>query len=295
MIIDNYLNEVLFSQLKNAGIRYRYIVLIQNDIRDRMLSLMSFWNMEEVRNGILLFSQEEARFYSSGGREYTREFVVTTIRNSMLEIAASDNCGQIKMNRALSDAQIKDITESAIIYFNKYEKAQLVNECIGLDFNDKYGNAIRKYTLAWEAIKQLANMSGNREFFYDTDKKRPIVQKIEFENIKKSEVICDGYTLDFDEVLKQTLGQVLDGKVDVFFSGCFKMISRNFEKVLHVLEILLEHDKKIVTVNYYISNNYLEKRKPLIKASHDAKELFINIQNLNGAPPKLKEFLENSI
>ena len=126
-IIDNYLNEVLFSQLKNAGIRYRYIVLIQNDIRDRMLSLMSFWNMEEVRNGILLFSQEEARFYSSGGREYTREFVVTTIRNSMLEIAASDNCGQIKMNRALSNAQIKDITESAIIYFNKYEKAQLVN------------------------------------------------------------------------------------------------------------------------------------------------------------------------
>ena len=128
MVIDNYLNEVLFSQLKNAGIQYRYIVQIQNDIRDRMLSLISYWNIEEVRNGILLFSQEEAKFYSPGGREYTREFVVTTIRNSMLEIAASDNCSQIKMNRALSDAQIKDITESAIIYFDRYKKIQLIAE-----------------------------------------------------------------------------------------------------------------------------------------------------------------------
>ncbi len=291
MIIDNYLNEILFSQLKNAGLRYRYIVKIQDDIRDRMLSLMSFWNIEEVRNGILLFSLEEARFYCPGGREYTREFVVTTIRNSMLEIAASDNCDQLNMNRSLSDAQLKNITESAIIYFNKYEKAQLINECIDLDFNDKYGNAMVKYGLAWDVIKQLANMPGNKEARHKTDGVSPIGEKIKLENLKRSEVVCDGYTLDFDEELKSTLGQVLDGKTDAFFSGCFKMISRNFEKVLHVLETLLEHDKKIVTLNYYISNNYLEKRKPLIKAPHNMKEWLESIQNLNGAPPELRGFL----
>lgn len=96
-----------------------------------MLSLISFWNMEEMRKGILLFSLEEARFYFPSGREYTREFVVTTIRNSMLEVAASDNCSQIKMDRGLSNEQVKDITENVIVYFNKYEKAQLVDECIG--------------------------------------------------------------------------------------------------------------------------------------------------------------------
>lgn len=56
MIVDSYLNEVLFSQLKSTGIKYQYIVQIQNDIRNRMLSLISFWNMEELRKGILLFS-----------------------------------------------------------------------------------------------------------------------------------------------------------------------------------------------------------------------------------------------
>lgn len=293
MIVDSYLNEILFSQLKGAGIKYQYIVQIQNDIRDRMLSLISFWNIEEMRKGILLFSQEEARFYLPGGREQTREFVVTTIRNSMLEIAASDNCGQIKMKHALSDTQIKDITEKAIVFFNKYEKAQLMNECIGADFKDIYGIAIKKYPLAWEVIKKLANMPGNSESFYMADKKSVIAQMSTVENIKFTKVVCDGYTLEFDEALKQALGEVLAGKIDVFFSGCFKMISRNFEKVLHVLEILLEHDKKIITVNYYISNDYLEKRKHLVKAAHNIRDVIHNIQNLNGVPPKLREHLEN--
>lgn len=291
MIVDSYLNEVLFSQLKSTGIKYQYIVQIQNDIRNRMLSLISFWNMEEMRKGILLFSQEEARFYFPGGREHTREFVVTTIRNSMLEIAASDNCGQIKMKQGLSNTQVKDITEKAIVFFNKYEKAQLVDECIGFDFEDIYGIAIKKYPLAWEVIKRLANMPENSRSFYRIDEKNS--KMLTFENIKLSEVVCDGYTLEFDEALKQALGEVLAGKIDVFFSGCFKMISRNFEKVLHVLEILLEHDKEIITVNYYISNNYLEKRKHLVKAAHNIRDLVHNIQNLNGVPPKLRKHLEN--
>ncbi|MDF2989080.1 MAG: hypothetical protein K0R50_4590 [Eubacterium sp.] len=105
--------------------------------------------------------------------------------------------------------------------------------------------------------------------------------------------MCDGYTLEFDEALKQALGEVLAGKIDVFFSGCFKMISRNFEKVMHVLEILLEHDKEIITVNYYISNDYLEKRKHLIRAAHNIRDVVHNIQNLNGVPPRLRKHLED--
>lgn len=209
----------------------------------------------------------------------------------MLEIAASDNCGQIKMKQGLSDTQVKDITEKAIVFFNKYEKAQLVDECIGFDFEDIYGIAIKKYPLAWEVIKRLANMPENSKSFYRIDEKNS--KMLTFENIKLSEVVCDGYTLEFDEALKQALGEVLAGKIDVFFSGCFKMISRNFEKVLHVLEILLEHDKEIITVNYYISNNYLEKRKHLVKAAHNIRDLVHNIQNLNGVPPKLRKHLED--
>lgn len=63
--------------------------------------------------------------------------------------------------------------------------------------------------------------------------------------------------------------------------------------MLHVLKILLEHDRKIITVNYYISNNYLEKRKHLVKAAHNIRDVIHNIQNLNGVPPKLRRHLED--
>lgn len=295
MIIDNYLNDILLLQLKAAGIKYRYIVQMQNDIRERMLSLISFWNVKETRKGILLFSLEEAKFYFPGGRECTREFVVTTIRNSMLEIAASDNCKKFQMNQALSDVQIQEITRCAIIYFNQYPKAKLVEECIGRKFNDVYGSAMQKYPRAWEVVKQLANMTENKGEFCKTVNESTKTQLSMLDKIQQSEVICDGYTLEFDETLRQLLEDVISGEVEVFFCGCFKMISRNFEKVLHVLEILLENDKKLITVNYYISNEHLEIRKTLLKAAHNMKEVMQNFQNLSGLPPMLKEELEHML
>lgn len=162
-----------------------------------------------------------------------------------------------------------------------------------MDFEDIYGSAIKKYPLAWEVIKRLANMPGNCEAFYVANEKSSGAQMLTFENIKFSGVVCDGYTLEFDEALKQALGEVLAGKTDVFFSGCFKMISRNFEKMLHILEILLEKDKEIITANYYISNNYLEKRKHLLKAAHNIRDVVRDIQNLDRVPPRSRKCLED--
>ena len=78
---------------------------------------------------------------------------------------------------------------------------------------------------------------------------------------KIQKVICDGFTLEFDEYLEETIREVVGGKQDAFYVDSFKALSRNFEKVLHVIQILLESDRAFVTCNYYISNGYLEKGK----------------------------------
>ena len=73
------------------------------------------------------------------------------------------------------------------------------------------------------------------------------------------------------------------------------MLSRNFEKVLHVLQIALENKKIFLTSNYYISNGYIEKRKIILRAAHNEKDVISNVKQWESAPPKLKEKLKSFI
>jgi len=50
----------------------------------------------------------------------------------------------------------------------------------------------------------------------------------------------------------------------------FKALTRNIEKLLLVMEYLLQHDVPFVTSNYFITNGYIERRAKLLKAASDA-------------------------
>lgn len=83
--------------------------------------------------------------------------------------------------------------------------------------------------------------------------------------------------------------------IDIFYVDCFKGLSRNFEKILHVLQIILQSEKAFVTCNYYISDGRIEKRKKILRASHSQKDMFDNVRNLKGLPPFLKSILEEMV
>lgn len=87
--------------------------------------------------------------------------------------------------------------------------------------------------------------------------------------------VCNGFTLEFDENLKEVLGEVISGTVDFFNSDCFKKVSRNFEKILHIVQIILEHDAVFCTCNYYISLDCIERRKKYCKLRTLQKMLLI--------------------
>lgn len=294
MYIEDYLDKILYFQLREMNIKYRYIKQIQNDIKDRMFSLLSVWGDGGKRNGILLMAREEADYYLPKGKDDVRAFVVTTIRNSMLEIAASNSCTQFKLSEPLSNEEIQRITQEAVKYFDCIDFSVLDKEIDG-NFTDVYKAAIRKYPLAWNVIYELANMEMQETDCDFALPEKGIDRKTDMEEMKIKTVVSDGYTLEFDDYLKQVIGEVISGQVDLFFSDCFKMISRNFEKVLHVLQILLENDCVICTSNFYISTKHLSKRSKPVRASHTEKDVMDNISNLHGTAGKLREALSGMV
>lgn len=291
MILQEYLDNLQNHQL--AEIKYRFRIKIIEDIKNRLCSLLARWDDEEYRETILFTTKEEALYYKPFAENEIRELVVAGIRNSMLEIAASTNCSKFKMPEQLSNKKIQELTSSAIKYFASCDFKTLIKEAQNTTHEDIYEIARQKYTLAWKILKEIAFLN---EIEYDF-KKAENCRKTEQENeqtlskIREKTVVCDGYTLDFDEYLQEVLGDVIAGKSDAFYVDSFKMLSRNFEKILHVIQIILEHDKAFVTCNYYISNGHLEKRKKILKAAHTSEDAFKNSQMLKMAPPGIREIL----
>lgn len=293
MGIQEYLSDLLNNQLRD--IKYRYREQIVNDIKNRMCSLLTRWEQEEFRRTILFVTDEEALFYEPIAADDVRRFVVATIRNSMLEVAASINCNQFKMQEPLSDEQIKSITSNAICYFKQCKFEILQKEASNLTYVDVYEEAIQKYPLAWAVLKRAALASGTVDVFQN-------LHEVTFENVEKElsgtrckKVVCDGYSLEFDDYLKEELGNVISGRVDIFYVDCFKGLSRNFEKILHVLQIILQSGKAFVTCNYYISDGRIEKRRRILRAFHRQKDMFDNVRNHNGLPAFFKSVLKEMV
>lgn len=117
MGIQEYLDDLLDNQLQE--IKYRFREKIVKDIKDRMCSLLTRWEEEDFRRTVLFVTDEEALFYEPAASDDVKRFVIATIRNSMLEVAASVSCDRFKMSTPLSDEKIKSITSNAIRYFKQ--------------------------------------------------------------------------------------------------------------------------------------------------------------------------------
>ena len=132
-----------------------------------MCSLQSRWEQKGFRRTILFVTDEKALFYEPAASDDVRRFVVATIRNSMLEVAASVNCSQFKMQEFLSDQKIKGITSDAICYFRQCKFETLRDEAENLEDTDVYGEAIQKYPLAWTVLKRAASVDNGKTDMFE--------------------------------------------------------------------------------------------------------------------------------
>ena len=61
-----------------------------------------------------------------------------------------------------------------------------------------------------------------------------------------------------------------------------KSATRNFEKLLDILEFLLTHDLKFASTNFYIENGHVERRIKPLRAGHTSKEIQKNLSQTAG-------------
>lgn len=108
---------------------------------------------------------------------------------------------------------------------------------------DVYGEAIQKYPLAWTVLKRAALSSDTVDVFEKMYEVNYENAEDEFLENKCIEVICDGYSLEFDDYLKEELGNVMSGRLDIFYVDCFKGLSRNFEKVLQYFKLFYKVER----------------------------------------------------
>ena len=215
----------------------------------------------------------------------------------MLEVAASVNCSRFKMQEPLSNEKIRSITSNAIRYFKQCNFEMLQEEAKGTKYIDVYENAIQLYPFAWEILKKAATGNGSGEDSFAKVYKPDDAEEAEEKpvGLTAKHVVCDGYSLEFDDYLHEVLENTTHGDTEMFYVDSFKVLSRNFEKILHVLQIVLQSGKPFVTCNYYISDGHIERRRKILRAGHCPEDMKYNAQNLKGLPPLLKEILSKNI
>lgn len=288
-LINFYIDNILKNQLESFGLLSCDIIL--EDVRTKMLSLLNHWKDTEFRNAVLITGFEESEFYEPNANKYLKAFIVLAIRNTTIESAGSDFYKEYKFETQLSDDQIRLITEKAIIYFKQYSLDDISSNVSCS--NDYYYSVSQKYPEAFKVMKLLSALK-KKEMYFESLKidKKSVLLPNPNTGMKNTYVIEDGVSLEFNDQLINTLNQAVTIKKLGMFTDCFKFLTRNYEKVLKIIQYLIENGSSFCTFNYYISNGYIAKRTKLMRASHKVKELNYKFKKNNELSSRHKRCLD---
>jgi len=301
--LEKYLDSILLPQLASFAVPEAAICKVSENIKEQMYSFFQIWNDTTIRNTILLIGLKEGSFYSADASVEVKCFVVVTIRNSMLETLASVGCTTLNMSQMLSDDNVKEITSKAVDYFSELDFDKLSLELNYDNINNVYLNVKEKYPTAWNAVEVLAISEKCNTHFPKTKASSETAMLTELNSFccnentapEKPTVSLDGYSDILDNDLLYYLKNVYTNPKAVFVSSCFKMISRNIDKLFRVMDFVLCCNKVCITANYLISNGHVERRNPILRASHSDDEATQKLCNYEGLQTKhariLKEML----
>lgn len=282
-IVENYTWNILKKQLQKYKVTNNTLYEIINDVKIHLDSIIYHWNDIDFRNAILIIGSEEGNFYEPHD-ELIGCMVVVAIRNSLIEGIASHDYKKYGIDKILEDSDIKDITSTAIKYFSDVDLSSYAKK-LNLE-DDFYKNISNKYPIALNALKELAKCNvDDREHKYT---KLSFKRVYELEELNSNVSVNyntinieNGISPCFNDSLCEFLKGIRDGKSRIFLTDSFKMVTRNFEKLMRILEFILTHNGAFVTCNYLISNDYVSRRKELLRAGHKKNDFFEKFDKLN--------------
>lgn len=106
-----------------------------------------------------------ANFCSPNANIDIKPFVVTIIRNSLIESVSSDNYKLAGFQHQLEEDEIKKITSSAINFFKKFNFEEACNNLRNKPINNYYLKVIKKYPLSWNVVYKTANLKSLELYF----------------------------------------------------------------------------------------------------------------------------------
>lgn len=293
--VEFYLQNKLKVRLQKYGVSCQFTGQIIDNVKMQIYSFIKLWNDITIRKGLLTIGMEEGLFYLPKAKKDVQCFIVVAIRNSLIETIQSEDFSRTGLQKTISGNPMQEITQEAIIYFNKLDFCNLSKKMNVTDEFNYYQNVLVKCPIAWEALHQIGLSNTKKIIYTSVVASTPL--KIESFNstcehnvnsLNKKVVIEDGMSEELDDTLLQILRQIANGDLKIFYADSLKFLTRNFKKLMTVMDFMLSNDCAFVTNNYYIENGYIEIRTSLIPASHNVAESTKKLHNTAGLGRKHK-------
>jgi hypothetical protein len=299
-IVDAYSRSILRPQLRALGLNIKQQSIILADVCRRLNSLLAHWSDSRFRQTALLCGVEEATFYNPRSAELdVRALVVVGVRNSLIEDlgASTPSTPELKLRSpVLSDSNMPVITSEAIKYFSKINLTKEMEIKETSDTDDVFGLLSKAFPNAWLVLSHLANCSGSEITYELPDAPPPdlpshgssgdMAESVEV-------VVSSGIDSAIDPLLVTYLNQVTQNEGSVFFSDSFKGVTRNPQKLLRIIEFLINNKCIFMTHNYLIGHDYAARRQPLLRPFHFSSELTAKLSNQLGLCDRHQESLDS--
>jgi hypothetical protein len=298
MIVEDYLNQVLSPQLGACGLNFKQRELVLWDVRERLISVMGNWRDEGFRRAVLLLGLENAAFYEPCDVDIEiRALVAVAVRNSMLEDLTATYPYRHEFASAaecLPDTYVPEITRSAARFFAEAWRRK-PDWMVAASRPDVFRLLAAKYPLTWQRLTQLASSPEQEQLLQvEAVVQRPAGLPGGPVPLMGAPVwaALSGYSPVIDPALAGILKNIVSGDMPYFYSPCFKTVTRNPEKLLHVIETLLCANKSFATLNYLIEPGYVSRRSPLVPPMHSQSDLADQLTNLTGLTQKHRQVLQ---
>ena len=291
--VTQYLQEVLLPTLRQFQVPEAYAEKIADTVALQMVSFLRHWDDLAFRRTILLLGMEEGDFYEPAGKADVKRFVVVTLRNSPVETIQSDHYASAGMKRSLSDQNVKTITGGAIRFFNSLDFSEMCRQAKACTGDDFYQEVADRHPVAWAALRALGTSSAKTVDFPSVRSDNPFSangycmadsdhKAADTQTSLSRKVVYDGYSPEWDPQLQALLAHLTAAPGGALVVDSVKSLTRNFEKLMDILEFLLTRNGVFASANFYIENGHVERRMKPLRAGHNSREMDANISQTAG-------------
>jgi hypothetical protein len=271
-----------------------------DDVRLRLASVLSRWADGPTRTHLLLVGQEEGQHYAPGSvPDDVRALVVVAVRNSLLEELCTSASRLVPAGESIiGDEQLAAITGEAVHFWRHLPLAP-TSASVGTPAGDPFGHLARAYPHAYHVLDALASSPAPIvRFAACTAPPPPLLDSPSGGSVPARGVpplrVGSGWDPALDDDLLAALHGVHAGTLGGLVLPTWKHCTRNTDKLYRVLDYVLGHGGRVVTVNYLLTPTYACRRVPLLKPAHDSRAVGLQVRDRTRLQPEHAQALEET-